>query len=142
MVGNYDKYDNLSNYRIDRMKRVEILDEDIRPFAEVSPYEGQFDIADYQRSSFFMYGGEEKTVTLSCDTFLLDAMVDRFGKLKILKESDDQFVFEAKVRCGEGFFNWILRWGGNVVVLEPADVRAAIAEKVKHLADAYDICVQ
>ncbi len=140
LVGNYGKYDNLSNYRIDRMKRVEILEEDARPIEEVSQYEDQLDTADYQRSTFFMYGGEEKNVILSCKTSLLDAMVDRFGEMKILQEQEDSFVFEAKVRCSEGFFDWILRWGGQAVVLEPADVRASIAEKVKQLADAYGVC--
>ena len=30
LICNYDKYDNLSNYRIDRMTEIEILDEKVK----------------------------------------------------------------------------------------------------------------
>ena len=139
LVGNYDKYDDLSHYRIDRMKRVEILEKPVRPLAEVSSYQEQFDIADYLRSTYYMYGGAEQQVRLSCEDGLLESMVDKFGQLRILEQQDGRFVFETKVRYGEGFCNWILRWGGRVVVLEPENIRDEIAKKIRTLADSYGI---
>ena len=43
LVCNNQKYDNLMNLRIDRMKKLEILDEPSRHFSEVSPYKDKFD---------------------------------------------------------------------------------------------------
>ena len=139
LVGNYEKYDNLSNYRIDRMRKVTVLEETARPVSEVSPYKTQFNTADYMRTTFFMFSGEEQTVTLSCDETLVDAMADRFGKLDILEQSDGRFRFQAKVRCGEGFFLWMLRWGDRAVVLEPESVRDEITKRIRDLSDAYKL---
>lgn len=139
LVGNYDKYDNLSHYRIDRMRHVSVTEEDARSCREVSCYQDQFDSADYRKRSFFMFGGEEVTVRLSCVESLLEAMVDKFGELRILEQADGRFVFEATVRCGEGFLDWILRWGGQAVVLSPQSVREQVAKKIRTLADSYEI---
>lgn len=142
LVGNYDKYDNLSNYRIDRMKHVALTDEDARPFQEVCPEQAWLSTADYLKTSFFMYGGQaEQTVRFSCDDDLLEAMVDKFGQLRILEQGDGRFTFETKVQCSDGFYNWVLRWGGRAVVTEPANVRAEITKKIRTLADSYGVAV-
>lgn len=51
LIGNYEKYDNLMNLRIDRIHSVEILDEPIRHFSEVSDYSDTFDVADYTKKT-------------------------------------------------------------------------------------------
>lgn len=141
LVGNYDKYDNLSNYRIDRMKHVTVTEESARPFWEVCPDQSGLDTAGYLRSTFFMYGGEEQTVSFSCEDGLLESMADKFGRLRDLKEKDGRFTFAAQVRCSDGFYNWVLRWGGRVVVTAPESVRAEIAKKIRTLADSYGVAV-
>lgn len=137
LVGNYEKYDNLSNYRIDRMRHVTIVDEQVRPLCQVSPYETYFDTADYVKTSFSMYHGTEQTVRFSCEEALLETMLDKFGQLEILEQQGDKFLFEATVQCGEGFFDWILRWGGRLVVLEPEEVRQTVMKKIRTLSDSY-----
>ncbi len=142
LVGNYDKYDDLSNYRIDRMKHVSVLEEDARPLQQVCPHQQWLDTADYLKTSFFMYGGqEEQMVRFSCEEGLLEAMVDKFGELRILEQRDGRFVFETPVRCSDGFYNWVLRWGGRAVVTAPEPVRAEIGKKIKALAGSYDVCL-
>ena len=64
LVANIDKYDNLSHFRVDRMNRVEITDEDIRPICEVSEYKNYIDFDDYYRSVFGMFGGKLQNVRI------------------------------------------------------------------------------
>ena len=57
LVCNNQKYDNLMNLRIDRMKKLEILDEKPRHFSEVSHYKEKFDEQDYVSKRFNMFSG-------------------------------------------------------------------------------------
>ncbi|MDE5964699.1 MAG: WYL domain-containing protein, partial [Eubacterium sp.] len=47
LVCNNEKYNNLMNLRIDRMKKLNILNESARPVSEVSSYKETFDAQDY-----------------------------------------------------------------------------------------------
>ena len=52
------------NLRIDRMKKLEVLDEPSRHFSEVSPCKDKFDEHDYVSKRFNMFSGDECKVTL------------------------------------------------------------------------------
>ena len=58
LVCNNQKYDNLMNLRLDRMRQIEILEDEIKPLSEVSEYDGVFDIADYSSKMFNMFSGK------------------------------------------------------------------------------------
>jgi predicted DNA-binding transcriptional regulator YafY len=140
LVANYDKYDDLTNYRIDRMKHVTVTEEPARPIAEVSGEGDSFDSAAYLKMSFFMYGSSSvETVTFSCDASLLEPMVDKFGTLEDIRRGDGRFTFSAKVQCSEGFYHWVLGWGGRVVVEGPPSVREVIGKKIRTLSDSYGV---
>ena len=67
LVCNNEKYDNLINLRIDRMKRVQELSDASRPVIEVSEYKNTFDVADYSSKMFNMFSGKDEKVRLLCD---------------------------------------------------------------------------
>ncbi|MBQ4312888.1 MAG: WYL domain-containing protein [Clostridia bacterium] len=74
VIGNYDKYDDLSHYRIDRMKKVTCTNQPIRRLSEVSNYRDTFDTADYAKKVFNMFAGDEPCyVELEFDSVLLEA---------------------------------------------------------------------
>ncbi|MCL2486483.1 MAG: WYL domain-containing protein, partial [Oscillospiraceae bacterium] len=80
IIGNYEKYDNLSHYRLDRMHRVECTDERVRGFQEVSSYKNSFDTSDYTKKVFNMFAGSsQRSVELVCENRLLEHIVERFG---------------------------------------------------------------
>lgn len=140
LAANYEKYDTVANYRLDRMKHVRILDEPARPFEQVSQYWGTFDAADYLRRSFGMYRGDIQQVLLRCEDALLEEMLDRFDKedLQLTREQNG-FSLRARVSVSEGFVRWILQYGARVSVLEPDSLRERIANEAATLYRAYQI---
>ncbi len=138
LVGNIAKYDNLIHLRIDRMKGVGILDENRRHFSEVSEYKNVFDIADYSKKSFNMFGGELCDVTLRCAPRLLDQVVDRFGEnVFITGEDEDGFTFSTRVLVSEGLISWVLQYGDSVEVRSPLSLREMITERIEKLRKLY-----
>ena len=92
LVGKQKKYTTLSNFRIDRMENVEILSETSEPVPE------GFDLAEYTATTFSMFSGEQRNVTLCLDNSLVNVAADRFGTDVILIPcGEDKFTMNVKV---------------------------------------------
>jgi predicted DNA-binding transcriptional regulator YafY len=138
LVCNNEKYDNLMNLRIDRMKKLRILDEDTRPLCEVSSYDGEFDTQDYSSKMFNMFSGEECLVTLICTLKLQEEMLDRFGTSIPLKAYDSSH-FETTVcaTLSDGFVSWLMQYGDKIKVTSPPVLVDMIKQKAKSIVDLY-----
>lgn len=139
LVGNYDKYDDLSHYRIDKMKRVECTDEPARDFREVCGYTTRFDAADYTRRVFNMFAGaNQRGVELICENRLLEAMIERFGISVPYKQIDSEhFMIKVYAVANDGLEQWILNFGGGVVVKSPSELRDSIKKRLESMLESY-----
>ncbi len=131
LVGNYDKYGDLSHYRIDRMGSVRILDERSRPFEEVCGYSGSFDPADYARKAFGMYSGEQAQIELLCSLDLLERVADKFGSAAFYESEGECFRVKAEALLSEGLVEWLLTLGASCRVVEPEDLRRRLRERAR-----------
>ncbi len=139
LIGNYDKYDNLMHLRIDRMRSVEIIDEQARPFSEVSTYSDAFDVADYTRKLFGMFGGENTDIKLKCNKSLLEQVVDRFGEnLFITNVTDDYFEFSITAAISQGLVTWLMNYGDRVEVIYPGELRNMLSERSQKIVAVYN----
>lgn len=139
LVGNYDKYDDLSHYRIDKMKRVECTDEPARDFREVCGYTTRFDAADYTRRVFNMFAGaNQRGVELICENRLLETMIERFGISVPYKQIDSEhFTIKVYAVANDGLEQWILNFGGGVVVKSPSELRDSIKKRLEYMLESY-----
>lgn len=120
LVCNKSKYDNLMNLRVDRIRKLDILKEPIRPFKEVSEYDYVFDTADYASKMFNMFSGKIEEITLVCHLELREEMMDRFGS-NIPLSAVDENHFETKIQAAvsDGFVSWIMQYGDRMKVISP-----------------------
>ncbi len=137
LVCNNSKYDNLINLRLDRMKKIEIIDKAQRPVSEVSEYK-TFDAADYSAKMFNMFSGRNDAVTLQCSLNIREEIMDRFGAgipLKAYDENHFETTFNAAV--SDGLVSWIMQYGNDIKVLEPAYLADMVVEKAKKILAVY-----
>lgn len=141
LVSNNSKYDNLMHTRIDRMKKVKIIDEPARSFAEVSPYRSFFDSADYSGKLFNMFSGDTQRLRLRCCDSILEEMIDRFGDdCDITKASNDMsktFILDTSCVCSEGLISWLMQFGNKVEVLSPDSLKSSLREKAEAILVVY-----
>lgn len=138
LVANHEKYNNLMHIRVDRMKKVKMLNENFRHYSEVSEYKEYFDIADYAKKSFQMYAGEETEIELECSEKILEQVVDRFSeKIFIRNVQNGKFCFTTNVLLSDGLVNWILQFGNDIKVKSPENLKNLVSEKVKALSEIY-----
>ena len=131
----YDKrYNKMTNYRIDRMDKVETIEE----LADTPPDELAFDIANYKKSLFGMFAGKTTSVTIEADRKLIDTVFDLFGeKTKILSDGDETIRFTADVQISPLFFGWCCSFGDKLRILGPDNVIEQLKEYTKLIEEQY-----
>ena len=110
--------DNYTNFRIDRMEEIKILDD------KVAKVPNDFSLSEYMNSTFSMFSGEIRDVKLRFRNFLINAVLDRFGKsVIIIPDGDEHFTVSVKVRLGAPFYGWLFQFGPNASIVRPSDVK-------------------
>ena len=138
LVCNNEKYDNLMHLRLDRMKRVSLLEEDFRHFKEVSEYRNEFNTADYSAKVFNMFSGNEEEIVLDCNSDILDQVIDRFGdKIFIRQSEESRFKFSHKACISEGLVAWILQFGNKMRVESPNSLKEQILKRSLEITSIY-----
>lgn len=130
LVAYYGTREKITNFRVDRMEDIKILDTFCPPIENVA---GEaFNLGEYVTRTFNMFTGEPVTVTVKCKNHLINAVIDRFSdKIPILKTDDEHFIFKAKVGISPSFFSWIFMFGGEMEIIEPATAKEEFGKMIK-----------
>ena len=130
-----DKHKGLANYRIDRMERVRITDEDIRENKEIE----RIDLSKRNKQMFGMFGGDVHTVTIEADKSLLDVIFDKFGhRIELFETKDGKISCKAEVQTGPMFIAWCCSFGDRLRVVSPPSVVSSVREHLKKVLSQYE----
>lgn len=137
LIGNYDRYDNISHYRIDRITNVTILDEKRKPMKNVKGLERGLNLPRHMAEHIYMFSGESVDVIMLAEKHLMSELVDWFGRdFSILEERED--VVKIKVSLNErAAFYWALQYGPYVEVLKPESLREDLKNCIKDMNKKY-----
>lgn len=120
-------YDNVSFYRIDLIKDIEKLDEDIDSDITEKELENAL-----TRTKYAWYG-EVKNVTVRCKNALLREVIDEFGKDVIITKDEDKDYFTVVIKSvAEGIVFWALRFLSQVEIISPESVRNRMVDIIKN----------
>ena len=123
LVCNYCGYNDTSFYKIDRMRDIEILREDID-----RPLESNKEI----ENAIYAFAGEPEEVIMHCSKYVIDDVIDKFGASVSLTNKDDE-TFVARVKVSpKGMKYWAMQYMQYVEVIQPQWLRDEIVEIVKN----------
>lgn len=126
LIANTLEYDNLANYRLDRIANIEMLEAKIKPIKSLKGYENGLNLKEYLAEHFYMFHGESIHIKLKAHESLMDNLVDSFGKeFRVEPVEDDDIVVSLKCNP-DTFFYWAMQYGLNIEVLEPESMRERI----------------
>lgn len=124
--GNYyllafdDKSKKMRTYRVDRMKGIGYVGE---------PREGEeqfreMDIQSFVKRTFSMFTGKTEYVSIRFPNYLLDTVIERFGKkgASYSKFDEEHFSVFVKVDVSEPFFGWLSSFGRKAKITAPEHV--------------------
>ena len=131
LIGIKEGQDKFYHYRLDRIKNIKQLNEK-RTIEKTSS-----DIQEFVESTVEMFGGKKELIEAKCKMFLLDTVIEEFGKeTSITKLDDEHFKFVSETNT-MGFKMWAMRNIDVVEVIKPVSLRNEIKEIILNANNKY-----
>lgn len=119
MLGYDSEAGMIKHYRVDKMLDIEIIN---KPRDGRELFEG-FNLADFAKKTFGMFGGKEELVTISFSNKLIGVVIDTFGsELTIKKENEERFCVTTRVAVSDQFFGWVTGLGNGAKIKSPPEI--------------------
>ena len=110
-----DKHETFSEYRIDRMAKLKVSEENATRNEEIARY--SFDKNEHEY--FGRFDGPQVTAILSVKGDKVEIITDRFGSnAEIIPHGDDAYA-KVNIRVSPQFYGWIAGLGGAVTINGP-----------------------
>lgn len=131
LIGNFDFYENIGHYRLDRIRHIQLLDTPIKPVEKLPEGRGGLALPSHMAEHIYMFGGKSDVVTFQAKKHILNDIIDWFGKdVRFSHEDEETIRVTVRVNLGAMKF-WALQYAPYVTILSPAalreDVKAGLA---------------
>ena len=124
-----EKANHIKHYRVDKMQNVTVTENS----REGKKLFDEMDMVEYDKKTFGMFAGTEKTVRLLCHKSMIGIMVDKFGiDVSIRPEGENHVMVRIDVAVSPQFYGWLAGLGSRVQIASPEDVKE---DYKKHLED-------
>ena len=126
------RHDSTSNYRIDRMDSVEVIDE---PCCEKA-IALRDQVSAYTEQAFKMFGGQPVDITIRFDAKLIGVVYDKFGEdTKMKRVGKSTCETTVKVQVSPTFWGWIFQFGNLMSIVSPEAMTREYKNKAAMLQD-------
>lgn len=135
LVGYYERYDEVSSFRVDRMDEARVSDRD---FIAIERYK-DFDVVEYENKLFGMFGGELETVEIEFENSMINIVIDKFGTdILVHHKTDTHFRITVDLAITNMLFSWLFVFGNKARVVRPEKVKNQIKDYLREIIDVYN----
>ncbi|MDL2220665.1 WYL domain-containing protein [Eubacteriales bacterium OttesenSCG-928-N14] len=138
LICNRMGFSRVSNYRVDRIMNIRLLDVPAVPLKSLQGYQNGLDLPKHMAEHIYMFAGQSIPVTFLAKQYLIGDVLDWFGRDVRLRRADDDLVQVNVLVNEEAMFYWALQYGMHVEVKEPASLRMRLAEATRDMAEKYN----
>lgn len=137
LICNLDGYGGVSNYRLDRITDIKMLDSKVKDKKLVKGMETDFDLPRHMAENIYMFGGESFRVRFRAKRYIVGDILDWFGRdVSFSDPSEDEVT--ASVRVSEqAMFYWAMQYGEHTEVLQPEGLRERVKAAAVRMTEKY-----
>ena len=137
LIANYDKYDNVVHFRIDKMKEIKCLNESIKPRSEVPELANGLNLPKHMAEHIYMFSGESVWAEIKTTPDMMGELVDWFGKDFKIEQKEDGYII-IRVKCnGNALRYWALQYGPYVEIIKPVKLREQLKQDAENMYRKY-----
>ena len=138
LIGNYDKYDNLANYRLDRITGIRLLDTPVKPVRQVEGMKNGLYLPKHMAEHLYMFSGESVPVTFRMKKTILNDVIDWFGtEIAFFDETEDEVTARVTVNWSAMRY-WAQQYCRFVRILTPTDLADTVRDDLKKALENYE----
>ena len=138
LICNYDKYDDISNYRIDRIKDIIMLDTPIKPFSKTKGKKYGLKLSEHISEHIYMFSSEIIQVRFRAKRYIINDVIDYFGSdIKISDVTDTDCTVRVRI-SEEDMFKWAVQYSEHATVISPVSLRERVIVALKNALSNYN----
>lgn len=136
LVCNYDKYDDLSNYKIEYISNIKILNEPIKPISSLN-IPKDFNISSYINEHIYMFAGNTLQIVVKVNNpKAINYIVEWYGENVVIKEKNDEIYATLNVN-EQAFLYWALQYGQSIEIVKPNETKEKYVSILKGILNKY-----
>ncbi|MDR3295175.1 MAG: WYL domain-containing protein [Clostridiales Family XIII bacterium] len=137
LIGNYDKYDNVAHYRLDRIEGIRLLEGKAKEKRRVRGLENGLDLPKHMAEHIYMFAGESVRAKFRFPRDMAGEVIDWFGMDVVFSDvTEAEATAAVTVNAGAMFF-WGLQYGESVEILEPQPLRERVSAAAESMCRRY-----
>ena len=139
LMASDEKWHNMSYYRLDRIKNMEIVEEStLVDLRDIEGYENGIDYKDLATSRPHMYTDKAEEVTFITKFYMLNQIIDWFGtNFEVEKIDEKQIKIKLKVSL-DAMEYWAMQYGKFVEIISPSSLRERVINNLKVTLNKYE----
>ena len=137
LIGNYDKYDNVSHYRVDRISNIRISENPAKPQNKIKGLEHGLNLPRHMAEHIYMFSGESARVSMRIKKYIIGEVIDWFGRdVRFSDETEEEVIAYVSVNLGAMRY-WALQYASHVTVLSPQSLVDTVKADLIEAAERY-----
>ena len=138
LICNYDKYSDVSNYRVDRIADVRVLDEPTKPFGTLEGAErDRLDLAKYMAEHVFMYSGGNTQASFRIAKSMVGDVIELFGTDVRFSDETEEHVTATAYVNEQSMLHFAKVYAPDVVILSPQRLADQILTEAEKTLENY-----
>jgi len=138
LICNLDGKENVSNYRLDRISDIKMLETKAADRKKIKGMDRNFNLPRHMAENIYMFGGESVRVSFRAKRYIINDILDWFGKDVAFYDPSEDEVTASVTVCKEAMFYWSMQYGEHIEVLEPVGLRERISAAAKSISEKYE----
>ena len=138
LMGYSEYWGNMIFHRLDRITNIKIYDAPAYPLKKIPGYESGIDYKKISTTMPYLHSDKPERVEMLADAWVIDQVVDWFGKDLAVRETDDPEKIIISLWANPYAMSlWALQYVNYIEVISPAHLRTKIREFLKSGLDKY-----
>ncbi len=140
LIANFDYFENVSHYRIDRIKSIRLEEGSRRkPADKVKELKHGFELPTHMAEHIYMFSGECGPVSFKAKKYIISDVLDWFGKdVRFFDEGEDEISVSVRVNY-QAMKYWSLQYGPHIQVTSPPSLVEEIRKDIAEMAKKYTV---
>lgn len=138
LICNLPQYDDLTHFRIDRIKDCMPLDTHSKSLRMLKGFETGIKLSEYVKAHPNLWSGEPVHITFQCKQYMMNDVADSFGTDLRIEELPDDMMKVHVYASEASMLHWAIQFADAVEVLSPQGLRKQIAETLRNALEKYE----
>ena len=137
LIANVERHDNVSHYRLDHIRDIEITDTPAKPQRKVEGLENGLDLPKHMAEHVYMFAGESQRVIMRTTPGLAGELIDWFGSGVTFSDETETSVIAHVTANLQAMRFWALQYAPYVTVLAPQSLVDTVKKDLECAITSY-----